>query len=434
VNHAAIRALPAMSAGWTFAASDKRILRTRSGEPNGYFHGEVWAMRFALLSPASVASMGLRGLRDGLLELPKHGIVACTDAFVFEDRIPCYEVAFAEDARRKLPRVSLALGFKHAWSPDCISEIVERAPGQRLVWEDTNFRYCLREAKVEVDHFSGLSWDKAQLSSLVQSMVAANFSMHMHIFYTAAAELSMSVLLDAEKGKRSSDRRHKLAHLYEIGPEERRMACRTPYVHLVYQPMWFRIGSSYDEDAVRSHRELLENGAAVCYGSDWDISDISPLQGLRAVLSRDGLYAKEKPWPERLAEALRLLSYEAARSIWLEDCSGTLEVGKFADICILDKDLFEMPEDEFCPRVDPEETYVMTAPEVPVRVMATFSRGFCIFQRPLDEKDPAPLERVREPRRLRARDGRTETDEEFLCGTCTCAPAAGLCGSFRQCR
>ena len=70
-------------------------------------------MRFALLSPASEASAGLRGLIDGLRELPKDGIVACTDAFVFEDRVPVYELAHYLDTKCRLPRTSLAIGFKH---------------------------------------------------------------------------------------------------------------------------------------------------------------------------------------------------------------------------------------------------------------------------------------------------------------------------------
>lgn len=451
VNHAAMRALSAKMGSWNFGDSDKRIHRTSSGEASGYFHGSVWAMRFALLSPASVASQGLRGLRDGLQELPKHGIVACTDAFVFEDRIPCYELAFAEDSKRRLPRTNLALGFKDDWSPDHISEIVERAPVLRQSWEDTNFRFCLREAKVEVDHGRTISWEEAKLASLVNNMVAANFSMHMHVFYAQAAQHSLSLLLAAENcrlpdGAKASakckagpalrpernNRRHKLAHVFELRPDDIRTVCKTPFVHIVYQPMWFRHAASYDEEAVAAHVELVQNGGQVCYGSDWDISDVNPLQGLRAILSRDGVYAKEKPWPERVAEAIRLYTLDAARAMWLDDCSGALEVGKFADICVLDKDLFEMPEKDFCFDIDKETRFTLWYEGPPVKVMATFSRGFCIFQRQPEEKEePAEattvLERFRSvPLSTRAGDLDKLTDDEFLCGMCACDPSPGL--------
>lgn len=471
-NRAAMQALQKTCEAWYSRSSDTRIIRAR-GQPTGYFTGRVWPTRFALLSPASYASQGFRGLMEGLAELPKHGIVACTDAFVFEDRVPCYELAYAQDQRRHLPRTSMALGFKHDWSRARISGTVERAPDARSTWEATDYRYCLREAKIEVDHCHWSreggetrgepSWDLTVMDEVVGSMVSADFSIHMHVFGNLAAQRSIQTLLQAEeaamsretstrRGRSSRDqggarartsstrreagaqRRHKLAHIFDFLDEDRVKLIESPSIFLVYQPYWFQNGNN--KETAQQHAELLANGASICYGSDWDITELSPLEGISRVLKIGNAFHPSMPWQQRLLEAFRLYTLQAAKSLWLDHCSGSLEIGKFADICILSRDIFALDEGSF------PERY--SDPPLPVTVEATFSRGFCIFRNDSASSTDAPpaLARITsnaEKVPLEQCVPSTE-EEEFLFGSCSCAPEkkpssnALFCASFQHCQ
>jgi len=442
VSESALKALPTLFESWTYANEDARIERLRSGKPSGFFTGAVWAARFALLSPASITSQGLRGLIDGLRVLPQHGIVACTDAFVFEERIACYELAFAQDARRQLPRTSLAIGFRDDMPAKRIAEIVARAPTMRRAWQATDFRYCVREGKVEVDHGRGdISWDSKKLASVVHGMLQADFSMHMHVFYSAATHHSVELLLEAEQEQRkrqksrgsastTGDRRHKLAHAFEISAEDAASLCKTPLIAVCYQPYWFKTEYSYDDTAVGTHAELLRGGARVCYGSDWDITELSPIMGIREVVRREGTFhdgKQEQAWEACLAQAVRMYTLEAARAHWLDETSGTLETGKFADVCILDKDLFSMPKSEFCAGNDHRDP-------APVRVSATFMRGVCIFRDETPPDAPPALARLysQASQARAAQQSQGASDMDFLCSTCSCE-SLGFCGSFQQC-
>ena len=51
-----------------------------------------------------------------------------------------------------------------------------------------------------------------------------------------------------------------------------------------------------------------------------------------------------------LSEVLRFYTYGSAYGCLREDEMGTLSEGKFADIAVIDKDLFSIPEDELINR------------------------------------------------------------------------------------
>lgn len=102
----------------------------------------------------------------------------------------------------------------------------------------------------------------------------------------------------------------------------------------------------------------------VCYGSDWDVSSLSPLDGLRSILQTAAVPGDT--WSARLATALRGYTAAAAEAMWLETVSGSIEVGKQADLCILGCDPFELGEEEF-------------VQHGAVRVERTYRGGVCVF-------------------------------------------------------
>ena len=51
-----------------------------------------------------------------------------------------------------------------------------------------------------------------------------------------------------------------------------------------------------------------------------------------------------------LSEALRCYTYGSAYGVMREDEIGSLSAGKFADLVVLDKDIFKIPEEELLER------------------------------------------------------------------------------------
>lgn len=109
-------------------------------------------------------------------------------------------------------------------------------------------------------------------------------------------------------------------------------------------------------------RDVLDVGGTIGSGSDFSVVHFSPFRGIYAAVTRcveDG--HPEGGWlPEQcvtLPEALTAYTYGAAAALNREHEIGSLEVGKYADICVLDHDLFSIPPKEILNTM-PEMTMV----------------------------------------------------------------------------
>ncbi len=86
-------------------------------------------------------------------------------------------------------------------------------------------------------------------------------------------------------------------------------------------------------------KSLLDAGVLIASGSDCPVEDPSPILGLYALCTRGGFI------PEQcisIQDALKSYTINAAYAAFEEDIKGSIEVGKFADLVILDKNPIEV--------------------------------------------------------------------------------------------
>jgi predicted amidohydrolase YtcJ len=91
-------------------------------------------------------------------------------------------------------------------------------------------------------------------------------------------------------------------------------------------------------------RSLQETGARLAFGSDWFVAPPTPLEGIYAAVTRRTLDDKNPGgWvPEQkigVEDALRAYTIGGAFASFEENEKGSLEVGKLADVTIIDRDL-----------------------------------------------------------------------------------------------
>lgn len=87
-------------------------------------------------------------------------------------------------------------------------------------------------------------------------------------------------------------------------------------------------------------RQLVDTGALVCFGSDWPVVSMSPFEGIHAAVTARTLDGKV--WLSEhsltVAESLRAYSQAPAIAVGRADRGGTIELGRLADLVILDDD------------------------------------------------------------------------------------------------
>lgn len=93
-------------------------------------------------------------------------------------------------------------------------------------------------------------------------------------------------------------------------------------------------------------RSLLDTGAVLAFGSDCPVEDLNPFLGLHAAVTRtrpDGYPAPEGWYPQQqitVEEAVRAYTLGAAYAAGMEERLGSLSSGKWADLVVLDQDVF----------------------------------------------------------------------------------------------
>jgi predicted amidohydrolase YtcJ len=166
------------------------------------------------------------------------------------------------------------------------------------------------------------------------------------------AVLNFYERLEQEHGRR--DRRLRIEHAQHLLPADiprfaklHVIASMQPY-HCIDDGRWAekRIGPERAKTTY-AFRSLLDSGAVVAFGSDWDVAPMKPVLGIYAAVTRrplDG--SRPSGWvPEQkitVAEAVHAYTVGSAFASFEESRKGSLAPGKLADFAVLSDDIFHM--------------------------------------------------------------------------------------------
>ncbi len=94
--------------------------------------------------------------------------------------------------------------------------------------------------------------------------------------------------------------------------------------------------------------ELVRQGMVCALSSDWGVSTFDPFAIMQTALTRQGSGANENSPAHNpqyridIDTAIKGYTINAARAAWREKTTGSLTVGKFADLIILNQDLYSI--------------------------------------------------------------------------------------------
>ncbi len=196
-----------------------------------------------------------------------------------------------------------------------------------------------------------------RLDSLIERADRAGLQVAIHAIGDSANKYLLDVYARVAERLGNRDRRFRIEHAQHLRQSEiprfaRQgvIASMQPY-HAIDDGRWAdsRIGPERARYTY-AFRSLLASGARLAFGSDWPVAPLNPILGLYAAVTRRTLDGRHpEGWvPEEkisLAEALHAYTLASAYAGFQDDRLGSLRPGKWADIVVLDEDLF---------RLDPE--------------------------------------------------------------------------------
>ncbi len=373
------------STGGTVDPVDGRIERLDDGEPQGTLHEGAQDL-VARLVPPFDRSFILEGLRRGQEHLHALGITAWQDAAVEVEEANGgnYEAYLAAGASGELTaRVVGALWWDRHRELDQLDDLRQRrANGSSGRFAATSVKMMLDgicetftaavldpylDASGNPTENRGISFiDPDLLKEAVTLLDAEGFQVHFH----ALAERAVRDALDAIGAARTtngvSDARHHLAHVQVVHPDDLPRFRELGAVANA-QPLWAAHESQMDDLTIPFLGEprwtwqypfasLLRHGATLAMGSDWSVSTADPLAEIHVAVNRrmpadypHRVETDEVFLPEErldLATALAGFTMGSAFVNHLDDRTGSIEVGKRADLAVIDRNLFDHPADE----------------------------------------------------------------------------------------
>ena len=228
--------------------------------------------------------------------------------------------------------------------------------------------YTERASDKEPGTREPLLWDEEHLK---ESMALANkegFNIHTHAMGSYAIRRVIDCYENAQQLYPNPKIRNIIAHCTFIEPEDR---VRMGKSHIIAsnQPGWFSDNPTeepvmvawWGEDVVRQtypSKSLIDNGVVCAYGSDFPVNAAYGLAGIQVAMTRrhvkqDPTYELCKDLPAALPdecvslkEALQAHTIHVAYQAHLEKVTGSIEVGKSAELVVLDSNIETTPADQ----------------------------------------------------------------------------------------
>jgi predicted amidohydrolase YtcJ len=201
-----------------------------------------------------------------------------------------------------------------------------------------------------------------ELKTYVTALDALDFQVHFHALGDRAVREALDAVEAARAANGRRDTRHHLAHLQVVHPQDLpRFRALGASANL--QMLWATHEPQMDELTLPflgpergawqyPFGDLLRAGATLAAGSDWPVSSPDPLQALHVAVNRVEPGAPEGTpvfLPgQRLDLGTAIAAYTAGSAYvnHLDGISGSITVGKEADLVVLDRDPFAGPAEE----------------------------------------------------------------------------------------
>lgn len=342
-----------------------RILRDEfTGELNGILidnAGNI-VMDIALEPTTESLQTDYNGLVEYTLpQLAKHGITSISDARSFWQRDD--HTTWLKAERNDVMTARVAVGL---WAYPSANDDEQLADLKALYSNNSDSYLKFNQIKLYSDGIivnatsamlsaynidligipenKGLNYfSQARIEKYLAELEPTGFDFHMH----AIGDRGIREALNAVENTGSKDGRHRITHVEIVDPADiPRFAALNVTADaqvagdFTNPEHWHEnnelIGAVRSDNAVPI-KSLDAAGARVTLSSDWNVSPFNPFIGLQNAVTR-------APQELTLTKAIKAYTLNSAYVMRQEDKVGSIEVGKLADLVVLDRNLFDIAE------------------------------------------------------------------------------------------
>jgi predicted amidohydrolase YtcJ len=350
-----------------------RIERDAAGMPTGTLRDTAADMAGAVKPNASL-DREVALLDQALASMRAIGITSVQDASVDDHAMQIYKRLYDEHRLNMRVRASFHLQDLH----ESATALIERATRFRTKWAvDPDFlradaikifadgviEYPSQTAALLEPYLDSQGhptknrgpsyFTQENLNRIVTAADAAGLTVHIHAIGDRAVRSSLDAFADARKHNGNLDNRGQIAHLELIDPAD---FPRFKELGVIanFQLLWAQL-DEYTEGATVKYigpersrylypaRSLRDAGARIAGGSDWGVSSFDAFIAMEHAITRSEQRGRPPLLPEQsvtLQDMVDAYTINAAFALKQERTTGSLELGKRADLVVLDRDIF----------------------------------------------------------------------------------------------
>jgi predicted amidohydrolase YtcJ len=350
------------------------IERDPDGSPSGTLRETAQELVRAAMPPPGLDSK-VSALKAGVDHLNSFGITSWIDASVGLEDYQAYQALerSGDLSGRVVTSLTYESGFAHHYGEEFEEVLTNRHQYESEHVKNSAIKIFLDgvlegETAAILDPYIGMQGNRGelilepeQLNVAVTRFDAMGMQVHMHAIGDRAVRAGLDAIEAAQRENGRLDNRHHISHLQMINVDDiDRFAALDTAAN--FQALWAypdvyimelnlpvlgeeRIQGMYPLGSVE------RSGGRIVGGSDWDVSSANPLDAIETAVRRQDSLSDDGPVlneSERVSLSTMIDAY-TINSAWLmhqENMVGSIEVGKKADIVVLDRSLFDIPATE----------------------------------------------------------------------------------------
>ncbi|MGI9260772.1 MAG: amidohydrolase [Woeseiaceae bacterium] len=347
------------------------VREPETGEPNGTLRDSAMALVESFI-PEATDEQRYAGLLAGLEQASKFGITAYSEPGVSDDNIELYKTA---DNRGDLTaRVVASLSpldeIAASFGPEIFDMLAMRDQFRGTYLDVDSVKVYIdgvietRTSTMLEPYLDGSNFPPFyapdELNSLYETFDKMEIQIHTHAIGDGAIRIALDAYEHALLVNGPNDNRHQIVHLQLIDKADlprfaelnvaANFQCFWCYPD-VYVDLAVDIVGAERVSQFYPVRSVHDTGALLVGGSDWDVTSLNPLDAIEAAIRRQDPFADNgrvlgENQEIDLVTALDMYTRNAAFIMRLEDETGSIEIGKRADLIVLDRNLFEIPVTE----------------------------------------------------------------------------------------
>ena len=359
--------------GWDAKSADPPggiiVKDVDTGEPTGILFDNAADMLNELIYEPTETNLenAYHGLIEVMGELSANGITSIADARVYWSRK--HHEVWLRAAREKVLQTRTVLDLwaypqegdeqietlKSIYQNDKdnllrISEIKTYSDG--LIGNTTAAMKQEYDVNFEItDDNKGLNYlDQNRLTKFITELEKVGFNFMIHAIGDRGVHEALNAIESARSVNSDLSPRHRITHLDLVDDQDlMRFKQLGVIADLQLAGQWTHPSeynpytSIFIQDRIVNAyrvRDLYDAGTTITLSSDFDVSDMNPLVGIQNSITRG-----DQSLPS-LEAAIQAYTLNGAYALNQDDITGSLEVGKFADLIVLDKNIFEIPEEQ----------------------------------------------------------------------------------------